>query len=121
MFTNRFAHLFDDFFNDGLFFSPSATRNVHYPAVNIWQGEKGLLLRARLPGVKAEELEVSVEGNSLTICAKRGEEFSFSRTFTLPIEVESQRIEARMNNGILELALPVAERALPRKIAVQTA
>lgn len=121
MFANRFERLFNDLFSDDLLYSRSRQAQGPYPAVNLWQGEKGLLLTARLPGIKAEELEISVAGADLTISAKHGEEFSFSRSFSLPTEVDSSKVAAQMHDGILELEMPLAERAQPKKIAVSTA
>lgn len=118
MLTNRLSSLFDNFFGDSIFFN-NALPGTNAPAVNIWQGEKGLLLTARLPGVKPEELEISAVGSSLTIAAKKGEEESFSRSFNLPVEVDAERIVAKLHNGMLHLELPAAERALPRRIEVK--
>ena len=118
MFADRFSSLFEDFFNDGLFFNRAMPAS-DAPAVNIWQGEKGMLVTARLPGVKPEELEISAAGSSLTIAAKRENNALFTRSFNLPMEVDSAKISATLTDGILRLELPVAERALPRRIEVK--
>lgn len=119
MFTNRFGNFFDDLFNDTFLMGRNWPRRTHYPQVNVWKGDKGLLLTARVPGVKSEELDIAVKGHTLTISAERENEFSFSRSFELPIEVENDKIEANLKDGILELSLPAAKSAEPKKITVK--
>ncbi|HYF48183.1 MAG TPA: Hsp20/alpha crystallin family protein [Planctomycetota bacterium] len=110
---------------------------VHeYPAVNVWTGDEDIIVTAELPGISAEELEIDVHNDTVTIkgarkplelseSAKphRGErEFGqFARTLTLPFRVESQNVSASLKHGVLTLTLPKAEADKPRKIAVKAA
>jgi len=108
---------------------------AEYPAVNIWTNNDGAVLTAELPGVRPEDLEVSVQGDTVTIRGKRepeelkeGETWirrergagSFVRSFALPFEVDPENVKATYKNGVLHLELPRAEADKPRKIEVKT-
>jgi HSP20 family protein len=95
-----------------------------------------LLIEAALPGVKPEDVEVTVVGDTLTINGTNGEEREaeeggylyrevrrgrFSRTVTLPAQVDSEKAVASFENGMLRLSIPKAEEAKPRQIRVATA
>ena len=110
---------------------------VHeYPAVNVWNSEGGAVLTAELPGMVAEDLEINVHHDTLTICGtrkpmgfsedakalRREREFGrFSRTLTLPFRVDANKVEASLQKGVLRLALPRAEADKPHKISVKAA
>jgi HSP20 family protein len=102
------------------------------PAVNVWeQGEK-LLVEMELPGIKSDQVDVSVAGGELTIKIDRPETpeediryhrrerpvGSFTRVLRLPVEVDANRVEAGLHDGVLTVTLPKAEIAKPRKISV---
>ncbi len=103
-----------------------------FPAVNVWDEGEQLFAEAELPGVKSEDLDISVVGDQLTLCGRRpdgtGEETSFhrrergvgdfSRTLRLPYEVDAEGVEATLRDGVLTLRLPKAQSAKPRKIQV---
>jgi HSP20 family protein len=106
-------------------------RWVH-PQVNIVETKGGYVLEAEMPGVTKEGLEVILEGNELTIVGRRtqmlGEaqavyresyDYNFRRTFELDPAIDQSRIIARMDNGVLFLELPKAEKLQPRKITVE--
>lgn len=101
--------------------------------VDVSETESEVRVRASLPGVKPEDLDVSVQGDLLTIRGESREETttggenwqrreirtgSFARSFTLPSPVDSDACEAIFENGVLELRLPKREEAKPRKIQV---
>lgn len=101
------------------------------PSVNIVESKDGYVLEAEMPGVNKEELEVLLEGNELTIIGHRGQPLEaqllyresadrdYRRTFELDPTIETGRITARMDNGILFLELPKSEKVKPRKITVE--
>jgi HSP20 family protein len=103
------------------------------PAVDIWAKDDEVIVEAELPGVEAEDVDIAVEGDVLTLRGKRGgspdEEArpyrqergfgEFSRSFRLPFRVEAGSVDARFANGVLEIKLPRAEADRPRRIAVQ--
>jgi len=101
------------------------------PAVNIVETKDGYLLEAEMPGVGKEGLEVSLEGNELTIVGRRtstvdgaqliyreSQDRDFRRAFELDPVIDASRIAARMESGVLHLVLPKAEKVKPRKIAI---
>ena len=113
-----------------------ATQGTWAPAVDIFEQGDDLVIRAEIPGVDKENIDIDVENNTLTIRGerKRDQEFkresayrmeriygSFARSFTLPRTVDASRITAGYKNGVLELKLPKAEEAKPKKIEIQAA
>jgi len=106
-----------------------------YPAINVWEDESSVHAEAELPGLLQDQIEVYVnEGNLLTVQGERrlGEGPNgtwhrrergfgkFSRTVTLPADVDAEKVEARLENGVLHITLPKSAAALPRKIAVKS-
>lgn len=121
-----------------LFSSLSGVRGVVsagvFPAINLSDTGEDLLVRAELPGVRPEELDVSVENDTLTISGERRREETkgekvgvhrrerefgkFRRSFDLPVHVDSASVRAEYKDGILRVHLPKAEAAKPRQISV---
>lgn len=111
---------------------PAREQRWLQPQVNIVETKDGYTLEAEMPGVAKDGLEVLIEGNELTIVGRRqhhlqGAELvyresfdrDFRRSFELDPTIDTQRISARMENGVLELHLPKAEKVKPRKITVE--
>ena len=102
------------------------------PEVNIFENKDGYVLEAEMPGVNKDGLEISLEGNELTLVGRRQQECpegtelvyresadrDFRRVFVLDPTIDTGKIEARMENGVLWLHLPKAEQLKPRKIQV---
>ncbi len=106
------------------------------PAVDIFERGEETVVRAELPDVRKEDLDLKVENNLLTLRGeKRRDETveqenyhrserhygSFTRSFKLPSTVDTSRIQARYENGVLEIALPKAEEAKAKQIEVKVA
>ncbi|MGE0481799.1 MAG: Hsp20/alpha crystallin family protein [Phycisphaerae bacterium] len=112
------------------FFDARAT----FPALNVWDHGAELVIEAEIPGVKREDLDISVIGNELTLRGRRvpvnGENTTyhrrersigeFTRTITLGADINADKVEALLKDGVLTLRLPKAESAKPRQIAVKT-
>ena len=107
---------------------------VAYPPVNVWDDDDNVYLEAELPGITRENLEITItDGNRLTLKGQRKpaevgktswhrqeRSFgSFSRTLTLPVLVDSERVEARFELGNLCVKLPKCPKAKPRLIKVK--
>lgn len=104
-----------------------------YPPVNVWEEGDNYYVEAELPGVTEENLDISAMGNELTLHGRReprqGEKLAyhrqergvgeFTRVVTLPAEVDADKIEATLKDGVLTLTLPKAETARARKIKVR--
>jgi len=115
-------------------FGPSAAGV--FPPVNVFRDRQGdLVIRAELPGVKVEDIEVSCEDRRLTINGERKAEAAdnaayhrrerpwgrFSRAIHLPADLDVQHAEARFQHGVMTLRIPRAQAAKPRQITVQAA
>lgn len=111
----------------------NTTRNVEYvsPEVNIFETQDGYVLEAEMPGVNKDGLEITLENNQLTLLGHRNlqapsgsplfresHQADFRRVFELDPAIDTSRISARMEQGILTLALPKSEKVKPRKIKV---
>jgi len=107
----------------------------HYPPVNVWIGEDGVLVRAELTGVDPNAIEITTKGDLLYIKGSREPEpleegcryhrqergfGHFSRGLQLPFIVYSDKVEASYEKGILQIHLPQAEEDKPRKIAIKS-
>ena len=103
------------------------------PALDVIQKEGQLLIRAELPGVDPEQVEVTVEDNQLTIKGERKEEIevekdswlrrelrygSFERCLTLPADADTDHIKASYRNGVLEITVPYQPKSKPRKLTI---
>jgi HSP20 family protein len=102
------------------------------PAVNVWEQNDALKVEMELPGIKSEQLDISVAGGELSVKVNAPDDFredvtyhrrerpvgSFSRIVRLPVEVDADRVEADLRDGVLTITLPKAESAKPRKINV---
>ncbi len=96
------------------------------PVVKIENEETRVVLRAELPGFGAEDLDIQVKENLLTIQAlERGEKKKdedkvvFERSFVLPEDLDSSKFEAEMKNGLLTLELPRKEKPAPLSIKIK--
>ena len=104
-----------------------------YPALNIYEEADRLIVTAELPGIKAEALDISIEGETLNIQGKRDsvhnddaasyhrreiEYGSFSRAIALPIKVNMDKLSARLVSGILTITLMKASEVAPRQINI---
>lgn len=103
--------------------------NGWFPAVDVTEDAQAYRVALELPGVKAADVKVEVDGNRLTVSGDKKVEVdtptrserrygSFSRVFTLPETVDTNGIDARSQDGVLTITLPKVEKAKPRQIAV---
>lgn len=105
------------------------------PRVDVLEDDAGITLLADLPGVSKEQLDLKVEGDTLTIEGQVTPQTPdklepvyaevrvprYRRSFTLSRELDAGRIEASLKNGVLNLRIPKQEHAQPRRISVQVA
>lgn len=124
--TGTLPSIFDDFFRNDFFETGLLGRTLNVPAVNIVEKTDEYKISLAAPGMKKNDFKIDVEGNMLIISAEleekkeekkekfTREEFnysSFSRSFTLPDEVNKEKIEAVYVDGVLKLTLPKKEEA----------
>ena len=128
--SNVLSHLNDWEAKSG---NPAPGRSRLFPPMNVRKQDNNYQITAEIPGVNAAEIDLTVQGDTLTIRGERktdtvGENASyhrrersfgaFQRSITLPEKVDADRIGANYKNGILFINLPLDEATGPRKIAV---
>lgn len=106
-----------------------------FPLLNVTEGKDVYYVRAELPGIKAEDFDISVTGNNLSISGERKipvesdkakyhrrerEAGKFSRMISLPAQIDTAKVEARCSEGVLTMVLPKSESAKPKQITVKT-
>jgi HSP20 family protein len=106
-----------------------------FPPVDIHEEPDRIILRAEIPGVGRDDIDVSVENGTLTLRGEKKQEKevstdnafrverfygSFARSFVLPAAIDPENIKASYKDGVLEIVVPKAEEAKPKKIKVQT-
>jgi HSP20 family protein len=104
------------------------------PPVDVFEEADAIRIMAEVPGVKPEDVKISVEGNTLTIQGTKQQQAEertervhryertygqFERSFTLPATVDADRIQASYESGVLTVSLPKVEKAKPRQIRVE--
>ena len=117
------------------FFENEPVTGTRTPAVDVHEDDKGYTMEVELPGISEKEIEVKIENNVMMISSKKDEakeeekndyvlrerrSYSFCRSFTLPKNVKSDKIEASFKNGILHISLPKAPEAKPKMIEVKS-
>jgi len=109
--------------------------NLYCPSVDIFEEDNKVNLVAELAGIKKDELDLSIENNTLTISAKMKEEnfedydlvyseyktLRFKRSFTLSEELNKDELEAIFKNGILSISIPKKKKSPAKKIEVKLA
>ena len=102
------------------------------PRTNLYENGDNFEIYAEVPGIGKDDLNIKIQGNYLEITGMRNSDApegykthkiergmgAFSRTFTLPADVDSAKVEATLKDGILYLTLPKSEAAKPKKITV---
>jgi HSP20 family protein len=116
------------------FFSEPQSNRPWAPAVDVYETENELVLKADLPDVELKDLDVRVENQTLTIAGERKFEHkdqgkgyhrversygNFARSFAVPNSFDTENINAGFKNGVLTVTLPKKEAAKPRQIKVQ--
>jgi len=102
------------------------------PRTNLYENGDNFEIRAEVPGLEKDDLNVKIQGNYLEISGKRESDApdgyrthrtergtgSFSRSFTLPADVDSTKVQATLKDGVLYLMLPKHEASKPKKITI---
>jgi HSP20 family protein len=107
---------------------------VWAPVVDIYETDEKMVIKAELPGLKKEDIDIEVRDNTLTLKGERKFEKeikqenyhrveraygSFQRSFTLPSTIKQEAIEATFKDGILEVSLPKAAEVKPKKVEIR--
>jgi HSP20 family protein len=143
--TRRSFDPFERFFGDlaepfGTWFGRGVQGDAWTPAVNIEETDDAYLVSAELAGMKKDDVDISVENNVLTISGERKWEKTdekgegktanrqlhrvecgygaFSRSFALPRQVAAEKVQAKLDNGILHITIPKDEKVRPKRIPI---
>jgi HSP20 family protein len=113
--------------------APADFSTAWFPPVDIHEESDRVILRAEIPGVSRDDIDLNVENGTITLRGEKKQEKStegdgayrlerfygtFSRSFVLPTTIDPEKIKATCKDGVLEVVLPKAEEARPRKIKV---
>ena len=124
----------DRLFNDALTPSLGVSNGWQIPAVDLYQTDDEVVVKATLPGMKPDDVQISITGDMLTLKGefKQKEDVkekayhlreqrygAFERTFALPTDVVADKAKAEFENGILTITLPKAEEVKPKMITVK--
>ena len=127
----RFDNIFSEF-DRSVGYGPNWSVISNYPRTNLYDKGDAFELVAEVPGLSSAELDVKIQGNYLEITGKREVKApdgyrahrnergsaSFTRSLTLPADVDSSKVTAALKDGLLVLSLPKAEAAKPRQISI---
>src|SRR5690554_2929512 len=126
-----FPSLLGDFFNDEII--KRASNRFSVPAVNLKETDNGYEIHLAAPGLKKEDFKISLEDKVMTISSEQSSETeasedeftrkeysysSFSRSFTLPENIDNENIDAKYENGELRVNLPKKEKTTDKRIEV---
>jgi HSP20 family protein len=127
-----FTRIFGDWERAGTPWAPMSASYV--PQVESCMRDNTLYIKADLPGIDPKDVEVTVEGNQLTLKGERKAEHegheggyfhrevrygSFARTFTIPDGVKAEDVQATYRNGVLELSIALPAEMLPKKVNIE--
>lgn len=130
---DRINRLFEDAFPRSRDLEDDISLCAWRPAVDIYESENGIVLKAELPGVKKEDVSVEIKDNVLTLKGERAEEKevgeenyyrrercfgSFQRSFNLEQSIQPEKVKAKFKDGILEVEIPRPEEEKPKKVTV---
>lgn len=129
------THDLDRFFN--MTFGGAPSLSGWSPAVDVRENDDGFVVTAELPGMTSDQVEINVENGILAISGEKKEDVEeggkgesphlverrygpFQRNFSLPRSVDSSKVEANFDNGVLTVSLPKAAAAKARKITIKS-
>ncbi len=128
---DRMNRLFRESFSEGR--DESLTTSTFAPAVDVYEDEHKVTLKVEVPGIEEKDIDVRIENNTLTVHGERKIEKeekeenyrrverqygAFTRTFTLPSTVDSEKVAADYDKGVLKITLPKKAEAKPKQIKV---
>ena len=127
-FPRNIEKMFDEFWHP----VNLSQRRLAYPPLNISEDDSNIYIRAELPGMNIEDIDVTLSDESLIIKGERrmeeGRYFrqerptgAFQRIINLNVKIERDKVGARMKDGLLEITLPKSEEVKPKQISIETA
>ena len=129
----RLHHEMDDLFNTFFGNWPTYEHKL-WPAIDVAESDDAIVVKAEVPGCRADDIDISVHGNTLTITGEKKQEQeqkekgyyhlersygSFRRDLNLPNDVDAAKIDAACKDGVLTITLPKAEKAKKVKVKIK--
>lgn len=126
---------FDRFFGDFGWPSLRTEEKDFVPVFDVSETDSALIVKAEVPGIEQKDMDISLSNGLLTIKGEKklekkeeNEQFhslersygAFSRTFRLPVEIDTEKVDAGYKDGVLTVTFPKTETAQPRKIEVKS-
>jgi len=130
--------LFDEFFGrrtlPSRMVKPSATSGTYFPPLDVYERGDEIVIKAGVPGVRKEDIEVTILNNTLTIKGQRSKDTevreedyhyleqhygSFSRSIAFPTDLDPEGMKATCKDGVLEIVIPKSKRREPKEIEVR--
>ncbi|WP_372807886.1 Hsp20/alpha crystallin family protein [Pontiella sp.] len=113
---------------------PARNEQTYVPVTDIYEKDDAILVRCDMPGVTQDQVDIHLDNYELEITGKQSSEKPegfdlllgeygtgvFKRKFSIPQLIDRDKIRARLHNGVLDIELPKAEQAKPRKIEITT-
>jgi len=137
-FRREIDKIFEDFFTPGrfptLFGRTREEEFSTFPALDVYDDKDNVMVKAEVPGLKKDDIEIQIKGRDLVIKGERKKEEevkdenyyyaervygAFSRVVRLPVDVKADQVKAKFKNGVLEIVLPKVEEAKPKEIKVE--
>lgn len=130
MANKRFSDIMDEFFNDAV----NTNKDSFVPSIDVSETDEQFLISAELPGMNKEDININLESGRLSISGERsfrneeeGKTFhrvetkygSFNRSFQLPDYIDEDSIDAKYNNGLLNISINKAENKVKRQIEIK--
>ena len=130
---NRMNHIFDDFFYPTNRDEVESSMGRWNPVVDVYDNDDSIVIKAELPGIDKEGIEIDVKDRVLTLKGERSSESEvkddnyyrrersfgkFERAFTLPADVDPDKIKADYKDGVLKIDIPKPEEKKPRQITI---
>jgi HSP20 family protein len=134
-FQDEMNRMFQEFFRGGTGEEAGWGLRTWTPAVDIYDTDDALVLKAELPGVSKDDVSIEIYNNTLILRGERKHEAevkegdyyraeraygTFQRSFVLPTLVDQDKVQATYTDGVLELRLPKSEAAKPKRIAISS-
>jgi HSP20 family protein len=134
-FQDEMNRMFQEFFRGGTGEEAGWGLRTWTPAVDIYDTDDALILKAELPGVSKDDVSLEIHNNTLILRGERKHEAevkegdyyraeraygTFQRSFVLPTLVDQDKVQATYTDGVLELRLPKSEAAKPKRIAISS-
>jgi HSP20 family protein len=121
-----------DAFRTSSWLSAGPSAGGAYPPVNVFRKDDDIVILTEVPGVRKEDLEIQVKGNTIRIAGRKAVQYgervslhrrertfgTFDRAVTVPVEIDGERVRAECRDGILALYLTRAEHDKPKSIAI---